>query len=390
MKKTRVLLAALGATAFGQANAQMSVTLYGVVDTAIEYINHAAPAPAIDAATGQVTQRTGGNRFSMINSGGLSGSRWGLRGTENLGDGLSAIFTLESGFGVDDGRSQQGGRLFGRQAFVGLQHADYGAVTFGRQYTPMFDVLANFTPLRFAPLYEPLTYLLGPAFRVDNTAKYAGKWGPLSAEAYYSFGAGNGTLGAMPLAGGGVGEAPGHFRDNSAYGGSLTYASGPWGVTAIYDQWNPAVTTGNAARAKKAAAAVSYAVGPVKLVAGYRWGNTESASGATLLRDDLYWLGVNYNVNPALLLQAGYYYDDLKQSRVGLNAPASNPANPWQISFNADYSLSKRTDIYWSIAYARHSGLNFDGAATGISSGYALAQGNNDQIGTAIGIRHRF
>ncbi|KAA0182629.1 porin [Cupriavidus gilardii] len=389
MKKVGALIVALGG-ACGHANAQMSVTLYGVVDTAVEYINHAASAPAIDTATGQVTQRPGGNRVSMINSGGLSGSRWGLRGSETLGGRLSAIFTLESGFGPDDGRSSQGGRLFGRQAYVGLQHADYGALTFGRQYTPMFDVLADFTPMRYAPLYEPLSALLGPAFRLDNTVKYSGKWGPLSGKAHFSFGAGHGSLGAMPVAGGGAGEVPGSFRDNSAYGGSLTYASGRWGVTAIYDQWNPAPTAGNAAGAKKAAAAISYSAGSVKLVAGYRWADTKTADGNTLLRDDLYWVGVNYNVVPALLLQLGYYYDNLKLARVGPSTAATNPANPWQISFNADYSLSKRTDVYLSLAYARHSGLNFDSAWTGVSSGYALAQGSNDQFGTAIGIRHRF
>ncbi len=392
MRKASILLAALGAMA-GEASAQSSVTLYGVVDTAIEYVNHAASPPSINTATGQVTQRAGGNRFSMINSGGLSGSRWGLRGTEALGNGLSAVFTLESGFGPDDGRSSQGGRLFGRQAYVGLQHADYGALTFGRQYTPMFDVLANFTPLSYAPLYEPLTFLLGPAFRVDNTAKYTGKWGPVSARAYFSFGAGTASLGALPVAGGGIGEAPGRFRDNSAYGASLTYASGPWGVTAIYDHWKPAIDAGDAgdaASAKKAAAAVSYAVGPAKLVAGYRWADTKTSAGTTLLRDDLYWLGVNYNVAPALLLQLAYYYANVKVSRVGPAAPPMNPKNPWQVSVNADYSLSKRTDVYLSLAYAKHSGLNFDTASTGISGGYALAQGSNDQLGTAIGIRHRF
>ncbi|PMY01052.1 porin, partial [Pseudomonas sp. GW460-13] len=85
-----------------------------------------------------------------MSSGGLSGSRWGLRGVEDLGSGLKALFVLESGFGLDDGKSQQGGRLFGRQAYVGLESDQVGRVTFGRQYTSLFDMMANFSPTGYA------------------------------------------------------------------------------------------------------------------------------------------------------------------------------------------------------------------------------------------------
>ncbi|WP_454739264.1 porin [Cupriavidus necator] len=388
MKKVSVVLAALSA-ASGAANAQ-SVTLYGVVDTPVEFAtNVASGAPTINTATGEITQRPGGNRFALVSSGGLSGSRWGMRGTESLGNGLNAVFTLESGFGADEGRSSQGGRLFGRQAWVGLQHGTYGTLSFGRQYAAIYDAFSNFTPMGYAPLYEPSTYLLG-GFRQDNTIKYAGKFGPLSAYAHYSFGTGQGTLGVVPLAAGGSGESPGNFGDNTAYGATLIYASGPFGVTATYDQWNPAVTAGNRGRAKKAGAAVSYKIGPAKLIAGYRWADTQSSSGNTLLRDDMYWVGANYDVTSALVLKLGYYYDNLKVLRVGTAAAATNPANPWQVSFLADYSFSKRTDVYLTMAYAKNSGLNFDSSPTGFSSGYFLAQGRNNQFGTAIGIRHRF
>ena len=94
----------------GAAYAQSSVTLYGVVDTNIEYATNLPGA----------TPGSSGNRVSM-QSGGLSGSRWGLRGVEDLGGGLSALFVLESGFASDTGQSQQGSRLFGRQAYVGLK-----------------------------------------------------------------------------------------------------------------------------------------------------------------------------------------------------------------------------------------------------------------------------
>ena len=97
-------LALLGAA--GAAHAQSSVTLYGVIDTSITYIHGNA---------GQ-----GNNSWSM-GSGNLQGARWGLKGTEDLGGGLKAIFQVENGFNSTNGALGQGQRMFGRQAFVGLQ-----------------------------------------------------------------------------------------------------------------------------------------------------------------------------------------------------------------------------------------------------------------------------
>ncbi|QQX89613.1 porin (plasmid) [Cupriavidus necator] len=390
MKKTAAAFATLGVMS-AMAQAQSNVTLYGVLDMPIEYVaNQAAGAPTVNPTTGAITRQAGGNRFALQGSGGLSGPRWGMRGIEDLGGGLQALFVLESGFGVDTGNSQQGGRLFGRQAFVGLRAGQYGTLTFGRQYTTMFDAFTNFMPLYFAPLYEPLAAQAGVNFREDNMLKYVGVFGGLTAEAHWSFGAGSGTLGVVPVAGGGTGESAGNFRDNSAYGATLSYTNGPFGVVAGYDQWNPAITAGNPASLKKASAAASYAVGALKFVAGYRWGYNKDAAGNTLLRDDYYWLGVNYQATGALALSLGYYYDNQKAFRVSSAAPEVNPSNPWQVSFLADYVLSKRTDIYLSLAYVKNSGLNFDTAVTGFPNGYYLEQGHSNQVGAALGIRHKF
>jgi predicted porin len=254
----------------------------------------------------------------------------------------------------------------------------------------MFDAFANFAPLSYAPLYDPSAFMLGPAFRSDNMLKYIGTFGPVTAEAHWTFGAGAGSVGTVQLANGGAGETAGHFRDNSGYGAALTYASGPFGATITYDQWNPAPTVGNAGSVKKAGGALTYVLGPAKLFAGYRWGNAQNSVEATLFRDDLYWIGANYNVTSALVLKADYYYDNLKTVRIGQTAAVSNPPNPWQVSFTADYNFSKRTDVYLSMAYVKNSGLNFDASPTGFSGGYFLSQGSSNQFGTAIGIRHKF
>lgn len=96
------------------------MTLYGVADVAIERVKGATSVTR--AASGQ-----------------QQGSRWGLRGTEDLGGGLKAVFQMEAGFNMANGASGQGGLLFGRQAYVGLA-SDFGAVRLGRQYSPMDDV----------------------------------------------------------------------------------------------------------------------------------------------------------------------------------------------------------------------------------------------------------
>ena len=97
-------LSALALAATPVRAASSNVTLYGLIDTGLQYVSNGP----------------GGHSKTGISTGNLSGSRWGLRGSEDLGDGLSAIFTLENGFDSSNGQTMQGDRLFGRQAYVGL------------------------------------------------------------------------------------------------------------------------------------------------------------------------------------------------------------------------------------------------------------------------------
>lgn len=397
MKKSLLALAAMSAFATA-ANAQTSVTLYGVVDMPIEYNNHLAPGLSTTANASGIPQSAagGGSRVGLQTGGGLSGSRWGLRGTEDLGGGLKALFVLESGFGLDDGRSQQGGRLFGRQAFLGLQSDTVGRLTFGRQYTTMFDMFANFSPTGYATLYEPVVAQLGTNFRSDNTVKYTAVVGPVTAEAHWSFGTGVAAIGTTALAGGGSGEVPGNFNNNAGGGAGLLYLSGPFGLTVAYDEWRPTTVIGSPGRSRKIGTAGSYTWGPAKLMAGYRYGRVTGADGTELQRDNYYWIGLNYQVTAPLGLTLAYFYDDITQLRApnptagGPALASNNPANPWQISFVADYNFSKRTDVYLTAGYVKNSGLNFDTSAVSFANGYFLQQGKNSQVGVAVGIRHKF
>src|ERR1700733_9731404 len=123
MKKTLIIAGIMGAFAIN-AHAQSRVTLYGTLDAGIVYANN----------------EHGGSNWQQA-SGAVSDTYFGLRGSEDLGGGLHAIFTLESGFNVNSCKFYESNTLFNRQAFVGLQSAQYGTLTLGRQYDSVVDYL---------------------------------------------------------------------------------------------------------------------------------------------------------------------------------------------------------------------------------------------------------
>src|SRR3979411_1464850 len=130
MKKT-LLLALLTGIFATAAHAQSSVTLYGLIDTGLTYTaNQKEPGPT-----------AGHSKFGMTDAS-INPARFGLRGSEDLGGGLKAVFTLENGFTLTNGALGQHGLLFGRQAFAGLSSNQFGTVTLGRQYDSMVDYLA--------------------------------------------------------------------------------------------------------------------------------------------------------------------------------------------------------------------------------------------------------
>lgn len=331
-----------------QANAQSGVTLYGVADTFLEFSNHQRAA---GSSAGSVVR---------MNSGGLAGSRWGLRGVEDLGAGMRAIFALESGFNMDTGAMGETGRLFNRQAFLGVDTRDFGRLTLGRQYTSMFDLLPVFMPLIYAGAYEPMPFLMSP-LRVDNSVKYRLERGPFAAQAHYGFG-----------------EQAGSWQGNAAWGGGLSYLSGDIGVAAVYDQANGQDTAAGHGRMRKVAVAATYAPGAWRVTAGYRWAEETIPGGATRQRDDMWWVGVGYRVMPQLQVTAAFYYDDMK-----IRDGQSYSPNPRQYVLQGVYAVSKRTDLYAAAAYAQDAGLNFAALST-------LAAGARNQTGVALGVRHKF
>jgi len=297
MKKNVLLLAMLAA--FGTAAmAQTNVTIYGVVDAGIAHVDNGTPD---------------GTSWQQV-SGGQYGSRVGFTGTEDLGGGLSASFKLENGFSVDDGTLGQGGRLFGRQAWAGL-NGNFGSVKLGRQNNVIFDTLGAIDPFGTG-FAAPATNLFSPyGFRMDNTISYTTpKMGAFSGELMYGFG-----------------EVAGNTTANRQFGASGTYANGPARMTVAYhDQEDP---TGDDS-AKMALIGGTYDFSVARLHLAYA---TDKGTGVYDTRDML--IGVSVPIGQLTLIADYVRKDD----RV-----ADGDAD--QIGLGVTYALSKRTNFYSSFA----------------------------------------
>src|SRR5690625_4235971 len=224
MKKT-LLAAALMVGFAGVAQAETSVTLYGVVDGGVGYQRLKTKS---DAGSAKAT-RTG------LLGGVQRGNRWGLRGSEDLGDGLRMIFQLESGFDIATGKSAQGGRLFGREAHFGLAGDSWGQLTFGRQTTVSSMYIpgigspfgASFMQANFGATFSSVN-----TTRYDNMIQYqTPSFAGFQAGLGYSFNTNGAQLGTMK---GVTGKKI--KPDQKAWTAALRYANGPIAVGLSYDQ----------------------------------------------------------------------------------------------------------------------------------------------------------
>ncbi|KND55097.1 Outer membrane protein (porin) [Candidatus Paraburkholderia kirkii] len=185
----------VGLACASTAHAQSSVTLYGVIDLGVTYLNSAQVGRADN-------QLNGASQVAMTDghATGLSGSRWGLRGVEDLGGGMQALFVLENGLMANTGSLAQGGAEFGRQAFVGLSLPCFGTLTAGRQYDPLVESVQQFAASGnwggYMSSHVGDVDNLSNTSRVNNSLKFAtSPLGALKLEGLYSLGgvAGNAT-----------------------------------------------------------------------------------------------------------------------------------------------------------------------------------------------------
>lgn len=386
MKKYSAAIAVLAATAAtaGTAHAQSTsgLTLYGVIDAALSFQTHANPGR--DSIYGL---QQGGEGF-------LSGSRFGLKGNEDLGGGWKAGFTLENGFLEDTGKLDQQGQLFGRQAFVKIGHDRYGEIALGRQYTTGNTMMYYVDPLGVgaAPSNSWQVYLVGQ--RYDNAISYTGTYGPWQV-----------------IAEAALGEQAGRGSARSSMSLGVKYAQGPLTVIGDAQQTNDSQSR----HARIYMGGLKLAAGNANLFANYVHssrdagfdssnGGTDTASITSMAsgsptaavginsvfasqrRDDFYTVGANYRVTPAWLLTAA-----LMQNFTRADNFSGSRSTLYGV---ADYSFSKRTDVYVAAVYERaHGGWSglFGNTTTNAAaaSGQAL-NGSNSQMSALVGLRHLF
>ncbi|HDR9140949.1 porin [Burkholderia multivorans] len=395
MKARTWITAVAGLGIAGTAFAQSSVTLYGLLDVGLNYQSNA-----------------GGKPLYNMTSGMLNGDRFGLLGREDLGGGLAAIFRLENGFDITNGKLGQGGLLFGRQAYVGLASRSYGTVTLGRQYDEIVEFV---NPFAVANTWG------GPALghpgdvdqlahtnRVNSSVKY------VSPE-FRGF-----TVGALY----GIGGVPGDVSRNQVFSVGAGYRGGPLSAGVGYlnvrqpnvsfwgDSGAPAavsngvpganfagspVTTGFASAHSLQAIAVGaqYQLGRATLGANYsntqfrglgdRSAGPVPAGGiggtATFNTGEI---NFSWQATPAILLGAAYQYT--RTSGVSGRTGASYN----QAALGASYSLSKTTQLYAIGVYQKAGGTDSTGHDA-VASIYNLSPSTkNHQAYARIGIQKRF
>lgn len=393
MMNKRILVAAVLGSIGVAAHAQSSVTLYGLIDAGVSYVNNSS-----STVTGH------SNSLTKYDDGVAQGSRWGLKGSEDLGNGLKAIFTLENGFNSGNGTLSQNNREFGRQAFVGLTQAGTGSVTFGRQYSLSTDVLANYTTGgntvagNYAFHINDIDQLTSS--RIDNSVKFtSANFAGVTFGALYGFSNQAGAFAGAPTTGTGAAAVAGSAR---TYSFGLNYAAGPFGVGAAYTDirfpsQQAGISTGisnavfpaaNIKELRTFGLGGRYLMGPATFWA--LWTNTRlvqlPGTGSSNLVFNAYEAGAKYAVTPAFTAGLGYTYMNLSDAAKGhFN----------QVDLSLDYALSKRTDVYVLGIYQKASGNN-NGTALqaqiGDSTGFFGTSGvdSQQQVAARVGIRHKF
>lgn len=379
MKKTLLALAVLGAFS-SAAMAQSSVTVYGVIDISANYTTNQNKAGDAVWSLGD------SGAIGDAGQGAMSGSRWGLKGEEDLGGGSKALFKMESGFTANNGQADQQGQLFGRQEFVGLSNKDLGQVTFGRQYGTMTDVAFDFDPLGVGNYLANEWEVFMFGVRFDNTIWYKNTWGPVQLNVQYSLGGqtGSNTIGntlgsSLKYNQGALGLAfAGQQMTDAGSNKSTT-----WTLDATYN-FGPGTVYGNYYNVKTDAGFAKAAS-----LSGGALANTSmfinNSANTTSRTDDLWVLGLSYNFTPAVTLTVAYMDDQIKQDVVGDGSMKSAYAL-------LEYKLSKRTEVYGNIDNSRVSGQatanGFNGVATPWATGAVTGQTSASAF--SVGVRTTF
>lgn len=370
------------------AHAQSTVTLYGILDEGVMYLSN-----------------THGSKQVYLDSlSGIDPSRWGLKGSEDLGGGLHAVFTLESGINLNNGAFAQGGTAFGRQVFVGLSSDGYGSLTLGRQYDMIFYFPASIGPVAIGSVIFGHPGDLdntGHSLRVNNAIRYMSReYGPFSFGGEYS-----------------VGGVAGNPTANSGYSVGGKYSGGTVAIAAAYEYFkNPTATTagsgfftGNAngvsplAFSLNSAYASASAYQVVTVAANYVIGSfTVMASGSQTEYANLGGhltggtarfrdvdIGARYQATPFLSFALAYNYLVGNGVRTTSGSEVGNQ-HYHQVDVMTDYFLSKTTDIYFAAAWQLARGTSSIGTPAVANITLQGDSSNDHQFLLRLTLRHKF
>lgn len=352
-----LISAACGMAYSTTAAAQSSVTLYGIVDQSIRY---------------QTNANANNDSQWAVSNGAVTNSRFGFKGSEDLGGGAKAIFQLESGINPQNGTLANSPRLFDRFAWVGLQN-QYGAVKLGRQATEAFNVFGDYDPLTIGNYTNNSWMYFMTRGRVDNAVSYSGNFGGLSVGATYGFG-----------------NVAGSMATSNYVGARAAYAFGPFQFAGVYQQARSATKQ----LQQMWGVGGIYSVSIAKFFAGYMGGRDKSGYVDSALndsshtvtagdytinprKDTTFYLGTTVQALPNLAITGAAYFNDVSN----INALAGDAGNGRRYSYVllAEYALSKRTQVYGTVDYNKVSG-----------AARVELPGKSTQVGVATGIRHIF
>lgn len=350
------------------ADAQSSVTLYGLVDAGIRYTTHANPA--------------GDSQVQLLS--GASESYFGIKGVEDIGSGTKILFNLENRFFPNNGQTDPAYPFF-NTAFVGLQSSTFGKLTLGRQINPLSDaVLSAFVSNRWLPTFYQFRpeVTMAQGVWTSNMVKYALRWQYLTAEVSYAFGGQAGQFGAGSQIGASVLYLPaapltlaaGYLDSRDAVNTSAHLKS--WTVGGSYTFDSTTLNAGWVVNRQDAGFVGNFPNGPFSVPA------LTALKFNTFSARQMYFGGVTQQIGVATHLSANVW----RTIQTGKTQPADGNATQFQLL--ADYNWSKRTDTYVEVDYSLYRGgmigAQFQGV-NGVSSAF-----HSTQLGLTAGLRHQF
>src|SRR5260370_5092540 len=359
MKRLLLLMVSAGVLlGASQAQAQSSVTLYGLIDVGVDWESQAAKAPGQTKASGSAVR--------MASLAGSLPSRWGLRGKEELGGGMNVIFELENGFASNSGALTNGNRLFGWSAWLGLE-TPYGTFRAGRQINMTYIGLLKSTVL------GPALYSLAaldpylPNSRSDNAVTYLGELRQFVAGATYSTGrdaasaAGSATANAGAAYNPAASNCPGNVLGDPVACRQITALLGYWGqelgLQCVYDQLHggPGLSAGS----------VSYDPSMPLLLASSSAKTTRYMASGYFLLGDLSLRGgmihrmttttTDYQTNIFYGGAAYMFRPDIEFDGEISRITTTDQKNANYYVMRATYFLSKRTSLYTMLGFMQNN-----------------------------------